>query len=416
MKIERGAIEPSLNRKILENEKKLEGLFNKERINNNSSSAKKSLKSSNNHMKHRSQNFVTNYNNENSSRNKTIIGSPYSNEIQICINDNAKTCINKIESRIELKNLEIKQNKVLNKIINDIHKRVQNKRNKKIYNNIEINNIVDRLYNIKNVIEVTDQNRTIYFPIKRKNININEMLERFKEDKKKRDKEIAKKLEEKKNKEKKIYTYKPELNKLSREIGTKDKDNFLERQEKYNKKMIERKEMERQKKEREESLHKRNKKDKKENIDKAINSLLEWDMQRKKKIENKQKQKKEQEETKFDYIPKINKKSKSIVKRNKNKFGLDVVSRLALDDKLLKEKKRALEELYAPSFRPNSVAKKREKSMLSFYDSNKLTKRTIRRNEREIEEESKIEFENYNDDLVQNAFRKTFLKKIKKFN
>ena len=59
-------------------------------------------------------------------------------------------------------------------------------------------------------------------------------------------------------------------------------------------------------------------------------------------------------------MPTINKKSESLAKKNKYiKKELDVFTRLAKEDKILKEKYQILQQLYTPTFRPNITVKKR---------------------------------------------------------
>ena len=151
-----------------------------------------------------------------------------------------------------------------------------------------------------------------------------------------------------------------------------DKDNFLERQKKYEEKMKakEQRYIENLKKREQEQidnnnylLKKNNKKEndtksnKKEDVDKMINNMYEWEKRRKQKIEKKQNEKKNNMETKYDYKPKINERSNSIAKSKNRLKDPDVFSRLAKEDKMLKEKRKLLIELYTPSFKPNTARK-----------------------------------------------------------
>ena len=292
------------------------------------------------------------------------------------------------------------------------------------------------------------------------------MINRFKEDKKKRDKNIEKKREEIKNNEKQLYTYRPLLNKKSKKYCSMDKDNFLERQKKYDEKMKEKEKRyieDLKKKEQEEIdnnnclLKKKNRKEsdtkinKKESVDKMINDMYEWEKRRKEKLEKKQNEKKNNIETKYDYKPKINERSNSIAK-NKNRLkDPDVFSRLAKEDKLLKEKRKLLIELYTPSFKPNTARKeirpkkKKKENAIDEIDefnakkSKKKKKKQISNDsdeddedeededeedeenedeEEEEEEEEKFDYKQdpkiYAEDNVQDALRKALLNKIKK--
>ena len=102
---------------------------------------------------------------------------------------------------------------------------------------------------------------------------------------------------------------------------------------------------------------KKNKKDdEKTNIQTTIKSLYEWEKTRQRKLETKQKEKKKPDEQNT-FRPKINKKSCSLAKNKNRDKDPDVFSRLAQEDKLLKEKKQVLINLYTPTFQPNTLEK-----------------------------------------------------------
>jgi len=139
-------------------------------------------------------------------------------------------------------------------------------------------------------------------------------------------------------------------------------------------------------------------------IDQSISKLLEWENKRKEKIIKKQKEKNNELE-KIKHVPQIDKKSKSIAKRkNKNKKE-NIFDRLAKEDDILKEKRKILEELYTPSFKPNlnltyrkideeEIIEERnnKKKRNTFYDYSKRSNINIskRNSENDIEINSRI--------------------------
>ena len=64
------------------------------------------------------------------------------------------------------------------------------------------------------------------------NVNVEDMIERFEEDMRKRSENMERKRREIKRNEKKIYTYKPKINE-KKKVEYTGKDDFLERQKKY---------------------------------------------------------------------------------------------------------------------------------------------------------------------------------------
>jgi hypothetical protein len=213
-------------------------------------------------------------------------------------------------------------------------------------------------------------------------VNINQMFERFDENQRKKIEKIQKLKKIQEDEEKKINTHMPLISKKSKNINKKVKDDFLTRQKKYNdiKKNNDKKLRESVLKNEQEKINKNNyllqKKVKESSsvsnnlntsfiseisrctrsmvdIEQNISKLLEWDNKRKEKIIKKQKEK-NNELDKIKHVPEINKRSRSIANRRKNqKKELSIFDRLAKEDEVLKEKKRILEELYTPTFRPN---------------------------------------------------------------
>ena len=158
-------------------------------------------------------------------------------------------------------------------------------------------------------------------------------------------------------------------------------------------------------------------------------------------------------ETKYDYKPKINERSNSIAKSKNRLKDPDVFSRLAKEDKMLKEKRKLLIELYTPSFKPNTARKeikpKKKKKENIDNEFNEINKRKTKKKkkkkisnsdsdednedeedeededesdeEEEEEEEEEVEEFDYKqdpkkfaEDNVQDALRKALLHKIKK--
>ena len=495
-------IDPSLNKKISQNEKRIQDLFN---ANLNKSKSirlmsapgiKQPAARNFHHKKNKSQDeiYISSYKKGNVNNLKsTIDHSTYYKTIQYEGDDDSIAFMNRMKKRINQngnnEKEEKKNNKIFHTTVNNVYKKMKEKNKKKVYSKAQLNNVVDRLYNNdykhkkKPKREVEKETSTIDFsiktdsmetPVKKKNqatVDVDEMIERFEKDIKNRNKKIEKKREEIKVNEKKLYTYKPVLNKQSKKYESSNNESFLERQKKYDEKMKKKEEKYKEdlKKSQQEKLYKdsylskkHNKKENegetkannKENIDKMIKSLYDWENQRKKKIENKQKEKSGAAETKFDYMPKINKRSNSMVKKNKNrKMEPDVFSRLSKEDKMLKEKRQILMELYTPSFKPNVITKKERKKKKEINENNnnddelnhfnkEISKKKKAKNkyssdsdsdeedeeedddEEEEEEDDEEEKEDnfdfkqdpkiYVEDNVQNKFRNAFLNKIKK--
>ncbi len=247
-------------------------------------------------------------------------------------------------------------------------------RQNKIFSKDKINNI-DK-YNesyIKDSIILDTLNNSI-----KKNVNLNEMLDRFEEKQQKKNKKIENMKKEKEAQEKKIYTYFPKINRKSKNLNKSIKDDFITRQRRYStiKDEKEKKLKEKILKNEQEKLNKSNfilQKKSKDNssvcvglntsfisdischtrsmidIDTSISKLFAWDEKRKEKIKKLQKEKsKEIERNK--HIPQINKKSRSMAHRDKSE---NIFERLAKEDEVVVAKKKIMEELLSPTFQPN---------------------------------------------------------------
>jgi hypothetical protein len=447
-------IDPSLNKKIVENEKRMQHLFKREF---SLSKSKNNIKKPSNsqtklrnvhHKKTKSQDEIYNkdYNtidNRDINRLKGAFNVTISKTIEKGDDNDSSAFTNRMAKRMNQKKQaeEEKNNKTFHDTINNIYQKFQERKNKnrKVYNQGQVNDIVDRLYtndyktkkkaNKENRTnrhrkEFEKDNNTIDFSIKTgsngnimkrqidpSNVNIDDMIERFEEDMKKRDENLKRKKREIKRNEKKIYTYMPKINETSRRSESAGKDDFFSRQKRYEEKKKKKEEKFKenlkneeekkinennfllQKNNRKEKKGKKGKKDKKdenekndknksenikkkEEVDKRIQYMYDWENKRKEKIENKMKEKTGQAETEFNHMPKINERSSSMAnKSRRRKEEPDVFSRLAKEDKMLKEKRQVLIDLYKPTFQPNTFLHSQKIRKNSEYEAKKEVKK-----------------------------------------
>mgnify|MGYP007070222233 CR=1 FL=1 len=378
-------ISSSLNRKIIENEKKMESLKttkeqkakSKSLYNISNDESKSKRKKDKMHKINKSQEEIITRNSNKPKKLKlqysTIQTVDYSDDSFNIIN-------NKLDKRLKsYSKISNKNEKILfNNTISNIYTKNFNfdkTLNSKKVNPKELDVIINRLYtnehktrkkieNEKNNSNTIDYNSSTS---KKTKVNFNEIYSRFEDDIKKREENLERKREEINNNNKTIYTYKPKLNISKKFFDNQNNENFLERQKKYyeEKKKKEERYKEDLVKKQNEELEKNNilsknvVKNKKE-IEKSINELNEWDTKRKKKIDQKLKEKMSKIQNEFNYMPKINKKSEILAKNNKQRQKeTNVFNRLAKEDKVLKEKQKILIQLYTPSFKPNIVATKK---------------------------------------------------------
>ena len=281
---------------------------------------------------------------------------------------------------ININNSTITPNNNSNKIKIDFNYKPNKFNNKFIYrpNRIFSKDKINNLgkYNesyIKDSIILDTLNNSIKKPV-----NLNEMLDRFEENQNKKKEKIDNLIKEKEAQEKKQYTYIPKINRKSKNINKRIKDDFITRQRRYStiKSENEKKLKEKILKNEQEKINKSNfilQKKAKENssvcsglnasfisdiscrtrsmidINTSISKLFEWDEKRKEKIKKMQKEKSNEIE-RNKHIPKINKKSKSMAHRNKNE---NIFERLAKEDEVVVAKKKIMEELLSPTFQPN---------------------------------------------------------------
>ena len=332
----------------------------------------------------------------------------------ITLNNNFKNITSKKEKQIN-KNKKNNQNFILpkgSKIISNNDKKQNN--NDYISYTIDINNM--------NLLNSSTRN----------SVKISNMLERFDENQRKKKEKIELLKKQKEDEEKRYNTNKPKICKKTKRMSQQIKDDFLTRQKKFNEiKNKKKKELkENLLKNEQEKINKSNfllQKKSREyasvgnlntsfiseisccthsmvEIDQSISKLLEWENKRKEKIIKKQKEKNNELE-KIKHVPQIDKKSKSIAKRkNKNKKE-NIFDRLAKEDDIVKEKRKILEELYTPSFKPNlnltyrkideeEIIEERnnKKKRNTFYDYSKRANINIskRNSENDIEINSRI--------------------------
>lgn len=511
-------IDPSLNKKIAENEKRMQHLFNSEfSLSKSKNNIKKPTNSQINmrnvhHKKQKSQDEIYNtayktIDNRDINRLKGAFNVTISKTIEKGDDNDSSAFANRMAKRMNQKKQaeqkeEEKNNKTFHDTINNIYQKFQERKNKnkKVYNKGQVNNIVDRLYTNdyktkkkpnranRNKKEFEKENNTIDFTLKTgsngnimkrqnepNNVNVDDMIERFEEDMKKRSENMERKRREIKRNEKKIYTYKPKINETSRISQSAGKDDFLERQKKYDEQKKKREERykeelkieeekkinennfllqknnrkeRRERKEKKEKIVKKEEKKneqikpenkkKKEEVEKMIKHFYDWENKRKEKIASKKKEETGKVENEFDYMPKINKRSNSLAnKKNKKKDEPDVFTRLSKEDKMLKEKRQVLIDLCTPSFVPNcflhnqkikrknkeSPNKSARKKVYSYNESSLSEAEEGEEGSEGSSDESYVKEDNFDykqdpnfftEDDLHDALRKALLDKVKK--
>ena len=166
-------------------------------------------------------------------------------------------------------------------------------------------------------------------------------------------------------------------------------------------------------------------------IEDSINKMYEWEKKRNEKIE-KMRNLKNSQINKYTYIPKINKRSNSLAAKMKlkDKNNENIFERLSKEDKVSKEKKKILVELYTPSFQPriyhssskrnNNINKRgwERKDNLEKKESDKIylikvNKLDLVRKKRKKDVDNIDEEENKDEnDIMQNILRKTIIRNI----
>ena len=443
------SINLSLNYKILANEEKLINLINKNTKNSNISHENKENKP---HLSNKQNLFRCKLNN--------LTESKTNNEISYIRDKMTNKSKNNYSKNKRKTYCSIKRSKLMNLKYNN-NKSYVNNRNKKelkiteskatkkdkkckIYS--QGKKCVTKMHN--NSVVKTDINSSV-----RSSIDINHMLERFQEGQNKKQEKLEKLKKMKETKEKEECTYRPILCKKTKLINKNIKDDFITRQKKFfdakNKK--EKKLKERLLKNEKDEINKTNfilQKKLKENsstgnvlnnsflseiscaksmadIDSSISKLFEWENKRKEKI-HKKKIEIKNELDKNRHIPKINKRSKSLVFNEINSKKESIFERLYKEDRIVKEKKKILADLLKPSFTPNLNLTYRQYDEYENYRENNnnnkcriknielIGKISVNRNNNirpKISKKNKSN--NFEDDVINILLRKKILKNIR---
>ena len=324
-------IEPSLQKKIKQNDIKIKLLLNKGLLHNN-----------NNDNEESSQDDSSNkgYGKTNSEikikEDKALLKN---------IKKIMKFKVEKEEKKCNTNYFGIKNN----------NEKFEKKEKKKLNNN-NINKAINRLYNndyknkkiIKREGNKKEKNNKTFS-------NYKETIERFEKDIEKRYQNLNKQKIEIEKKNKKKYTYIPNIGDKNKKYNDdKIKDNFFERQKIFMERKEQKKEQLKDKiKKEEEKLQSAPSYKVKKDIIEYLNNFDKWEKERIDKIEKMKKEREEKLENEFDYKPKIDEKSVKIVEKNKlRKKQPNTFLRLSQQDKILKEKKKILIDMYTPSFKP----------------------------------------------------------------
>ena len=294
------SIESSLQKKIKQNDEKLKLLLNKGLYNNN---------------------FISSNNNNNNLSNQE----------------------DEDEIKLSNKNIELKKTEKpeIKKINTDRH-----------------NIIVKRNSNIKNrrAISQEKNHRKKIEESKKLLSSFNETIEQFKEDMKKRVQNLNNLKKEVEKNQKELYVNKSNNTKKNKKhYNEKIQENFLKRQKIFIDKKEQKREVLKNKIKKEEELKYQSAPTTKNktNINEFIDNLEKWEISRKEKIKQMKKEQEEKIDIEFDHIPKINENSAKLVEKNKlRKNQPNTFERLAQQDKILKEKKKILIDMYTPSFKP----------------------------------------------------------------
>ena len=365
-------IDPSLIKKIIQNDEKLKILYNKE--GNISKQNKKGAipprtgvpKKTETNLKMKDDSFseftINTYNG---------ISPPY----DIGSRESKTTTTNKNEpipfvqrmqrrQKYKTHREEKKNNTIFYTTYSNTCKNVDNNNNKKkkAYNKEQVDELVNRLYRNdyqhKKQINIEENNNKD----NNNDFDMEEFIERMEEAQKKRNENLENKKRQLEENDKKKFTFKPKMSKGSRKYNEGNKDNFFDRQKNFNEKKAQKEEKLKEilKKKEEEEIKKNNillkndkKSDKKVDIQSTINSLYDWEKQRKTKLEQK---KEESNKVKSDYkfMPTIDEKSIILAEKKTNQKNF--FERLEGYEKMSKEKRKILKDMLTPSFKPFNYA------------------------------------------------------------
>jgi len=377
-------IDPSLKKKINENDEKMRMLYGEEY--KRSKSRQGSYSSARNKKKNRNKR-----NNDDSFSD--AMGKTYKDNTPITTDTKFSKTINpdgedssafmsRMQKRMKFKKdkEEKKNNTIFYNTFANVYKRMEDKKKKKTMNKNQVDSMVDRLYNNdykhrKPKVRESEEkkNKTIEYEDE---ADVDEMIERFEEDIRKREENMEIIKRKIARDEKEIYTYKPQMSEGSRKYNDQNETDFFERQKNFLEKKAEKEKAMKEtlkkkqedeinennllkKKEEEKKEKEKDKKvddsEKKAQVEKSIKKMYEWEEKRKEKLEQKKKENNEKVETGFDYVPKINQRSVELAESNKlRQKQPNIFLRLSEEDKVLKEKKQILTDMYTPSFKPRS--------------------------------------------------------------
>ena len=226
-------IDPSLKKKINQNDEKLRLLYDKDfklipkpkNINSgtrNKSEQRKRINQDNSYSETQQT-----YNEKNK--------SPVSKNMTIDREDQ-HSFVRRIQKRMKFKRdkEEKKNNIIFNKTFNNVYKNLENKK-KKTYNRDQVDRLVNRLY--KNKYNHKHPAKEEEFRKPTTNLenepDVEEFIERLEEDIKKRNENLENLKKDLEDNEKEKYTYKPKMCKGSKKYNQEMEEDFFERQKKF---------------------------------------------------------------------------------------------------------------------------------------------------------------------------------------
>ena len=404
-------IDPSLKKKINENDEKMKMLYGIEF--KRSKSKKGTFSAAKNKVKNR------NKKNNDDSYSEMMIktykdNTPITTDSKFSktINtdrDDSSAFMSRMQKRMKFKRdkEEKKNNTIFYNTFTNVYKRMEDKKKKKTMNKDEVDNMVDRLYNNdykhrKPRVRESEEKKNKTIDLEDEP-DVDEMIERFEEDIKKREENMEIIKRKIARDEKEIYTYKPKMSEGSKKYNDQNETDFFERQKNFLEKKAEKEKSMKEtlkkkqedeinennilkKKEEEKKEKKVDDSEKKAKVEKSIKKMYEWEEKRKQKIEQKKKENSEKVETDYDYIPKINERSAQLAENNKlRQKQPNIFLRLSEEDKVLKEKKQILTDMYTPSFKPRSYVP-RNMNLEHLKRKNYMSQNEVEEGEEEDEE------------------------------
>jgi hypothetical protein len=283
------------------------------------------------------------------------------------------------------------------------------------------------------------------------NVNLNQMFKRFEENQRRKNEKIERLKTEQIKKESRQCSHKPKMSQKTMSMNKLLKDDFLTRQRKHEERVKEKGEKLKQKlldnernkiNENNYLLQKRFKENSsygsvglnsslnsefsnmprtKKEIDDAINKIYEWDQRRKEKIERRREDLKFDDES-LDHIPRIDKRSSSLASQKRNDTET-IFERLYREDDILREKRKLMEQLTTPSFKPNLCQNNKNnydeiiEGKLNQNDDESDEKIQVHRNKnlrpwRNDDKILNIEMKHIENDLITEMYRKAILSKL----